>query len=495
MDAKFQISADEQIIGPVCDFTYSWSLNCGVPANEARRFTIAVSELVTDIILFAYPRNSKASLDLSFRNALSNIELVVTEVGEPFDPDRHRYDPQKALQEGDFEGAGLRLIRRFCDEFLFINKGKEGKEFRLSKNIAVREIDERIERSRSEKPDETDIKKIEKPELSASDFGYSQIQPSDAEDIAKLIYRTYEYTYSKEDLYFPKKIEQTLLGKEKLGVITRNNEGLAVGYFAVLKKQDSNIAEVGEAVVSPAYRKRGIMSKMMEHLIEISRKNKLAGVFGKAVTLHPVSQKVNHKFNFKSTALMLADTPRVKFKGFDESYPQPVSVVVDFLPLTFPASKDVYIPEKYQDIVLKTYRELDLPVNSAKSSAQKMAKQSDIELEISYANATALLVVKKYGPDFRSVLADMLQSLKEQEDLNAIYLDLPLENSATPEQYKQIDDLGFFYSGLVPLFHEDADFLRLQQIYIQMDLDLIEVYSDFGKNIKSFIADEYHRHT
>lgn len=495
MDATFQISTDEQIIGPVCDFTYSWSLNCGISPNEAKRFTIAVSELVTDIILFAYPQDSKASLDLSFRYTLSNIELVVTEAGEPFDPDRHRYNPQKALTEGDFEGAGLRLIRRFCDEFLFINKGKEGKEFRLSKNIAVREIDERIEQSRSETPDETDVQEIEKPELQAANFTYSQISPSDAEDIAKLIYRTYEYTYSKEDLYFPKKIEKTLLGKEKLGVITRDDEGLAVGYFAVLKKEDSNIAEVGEAVVSPPYRKRGIMSKMMEHLIDVSRKNKLGAVFGKAVTLHPVSQKVNHKFNFKTTALMLADTSRVKFKGFDEDYPQPVSIVIDFLPLETSSSKKIYLPEKYRDIILKTYHELNIPVTPQQPSSHKMAKQSDIELEINYSDATALLIVKKYGPDFRSVLRDILASLNEQEDLNAIYLDIPLENSATPSQFPQIEDLGFFYSGLAPLFHEERDFLRLQQILIQMDMDLVEVYSDFGKKIKSLVADEYHRHT
>ncbi len=458
MDAKFQISSDEQIIGPVCDFTYSWSLNCGASPEEAKRFTIAVSELITDIILFAYPQGGKATVDLSYRNSLSNIELVVTETGEPFDPDRHRYDANKALSEGDFEGAGLRLIRRFCDEFLFINKGKEGKEFRLSNKIPVREIDERLEQSRSEKPYEPDADKTVKPQLTGSSFTYNQISPSDAEDIAKLIYRTYGYTYTKEDLYYPKKIEKTLLGKEKLGVITRDDEGLAVGYFAVLKKEDSNLGEVGEAVVSPAYRKRGIMSHMMKHLIDISRKNELSGVFGKAVTLHPVSQKVNHKFDFQTTALMLAETSNVKFKGFDEDYPQPVSITIDFLPLISPASKNVYLPEKYLDIILETYQKLGLPVTPKQPSSYKMAERSDIQLEISYSNATALLVVKKYGPDFRSVLKDMLDSMKKQEQLNAIYLDLPVENSATPNQFKQIEDLGFFIAGWCPCFTQSAIF-------------------------------------
>ncbi|MGK7371002.1 MAG: GNAT family N-acetyltransferase [Candidatus Halalkalibacterium sp. M3_1C_030] len=491
MDAQFHIAIDEQFISPICEFTYNWCLNCGVDNDDATKFTIALSELVTDIILFAYPKESNAHFDISFRHTLSNVEIIVSEVGEPFDPDRHRYNPDKMKKEGDFEGAGFRLIRRFCDEFVFVNKGKEGKEFHLSKEIDVQSIDMMIERSRAEKPAEPTAEEIEKPEMQAENFNYPQVTPYDAEDIAKLIYRTYKYTYTKEELYYPKKIEETLLGKEKLGVIARNDDGLAVGYFAVLKKTDSNIAEVGEAVVSPSYRKRGIMSKMMKRLIELAREQKLAGLFGKAVTNHPVSQKVNHKYDFITTALMLADTRNVVFGGFDTDYPQSVSVVIDFLPLFTPDKATVYLPKKYRDILSETFAELDIPVEIKKGAKYKLAKKSDIDLSINYSDSTSLLVVNKYGPDFVAVLSDMITSLKEQEDLHAIFLDLPLQNAATPQQFNKIEDLGFIYSGLTPLFHEQAHYLRLQKIYSELDLDLIEVYSQFGKKIKKLIADEY----
>ena len=491
MDAQFHIAIDEQFISPICEFTYNWCLNCGVNNDNATKFTIALSELITDVILFAYPKESNAHFDISFRHTLSNVEIIVSEVGEPFDPDRHRYNPDKMKEEGDFEGAGFRLIRRFCDEFVFVNKGKEGKEFHLSKEIDVQSIDMMIERSRAEKPVEPKDDEIEKPELQAESFSYPRVSPYDAEDIAKLIYRTYKYTYSKEELYYPKKIEETLLGKEKLGVITRNDDGLAVGYFAVLKKSDSNIAEVGEAVVSPGYRKRGIMSKMMNRLIELAREQKLAALYGKAVTNHPVSQKVNHKYNFTTTALMLADTNNVVFGGFDSNYPQPVSVVIDFLPLFTPDKAKAYMPEKYRDILTDTFTELEIPIDSREGAKYKLANKSDINLSINYSDSTSLLVTKKFGPDFATVLSEMIKSLKEQEDLNAIFLDLPLQNAATPHQFSKIEDLGFIYSGLTPLFHEQSHYLRLQKVYTELDLDLIEVYSQFGEKIKKLIADEY----
>lgn len=491
MEIKFNISTDEQVISPACEFTYSWCINCGLSPEEATRFTVAVSELISDIILFAYPQDSSANFDLIFSNSLSNVELIVSEVGEPFDPDLHRYDPEKAVKEGDFEGAGLRLIRRFSDEFLFINKGKEGKEFRLSKKVNVHDIDELLELSRARQQLETEVHKKQKADLEKENFSISKITPSDAEDIAKLIYRTYEYTYSKEDMYYPKKIEKTVSGKEKLGVIARDNAGEAIGYFAVLRKQDSNIAEVGEAVVSPQYRRRGIMSKMMEHLIETSRDQKIDALFGKAVTIHPVSQRVNHKYGFITTALMLAETDKVVFKGFDEQYPQPVSVVIDFLPLKIPQRKTVYLPGEYSELLMETYEELDIPIATGEAMQIEMAEKSDIQLKINYSDSTSLIIVNKYGPDFHTVLSDMLDSLKKQEAPNAIYIDLPLENPATPAQFNQIKDLGFIYCGLAPIFHHESDYLRLQKIFVPLDLELIDMYSEFGRKLKSYITDEY----
>lgn len=492
MDVDFRISANEQAIGPACDFVYRWAQNYGLEEPAAARFTTAVSELITNIVLFAYPNENQANFEVGLRHTMTNVEVIVSEVGEPFDPDRHQYDPQKAIADRNFEGAGFRLIRSLCDKFLFINKGKEGKEFHLSKNVVTHDIDELIELSKAQRPVEPDTTAVSEKKLEPTSFRYDQIGPDDAENIAKLIYRTYGYSYSKEDLYFPKKIEETLLGEQKLGVIAKNRDGYAIGYFAVITKEDSNIAEIGEAVVSPNYRRRGVMSKMMEHLIEIGRDHNLVGLYGQAVTLHPVSQKVNYKYNFKTSALMLADTDNVSYKGFDEDYPQPVSVVTDFLPLQSAGEKTVFIPSEYSDFLLETYQEVGISVESKQPKEVRLAHKSEIKLDINYHDSTALLVVQKYGSDFDSVLTNMLESLREQENLNAIYLDLPLENSATPSQFKEIKKRNFIYCGLVPLFHNQEDYLRMQKINIDMDLKLIEVYSEFGQKIKSLVADEYY---
>ncbi|WP_340105711.1 GNAT family N-acetyltransferase [Rhodohalobacter sp. 8-1] len=491
MDAQFQISTDEKVINPVCDFTQSWGVNCGLTTGDALRFSVALSELVTDIILFAFPDDSNQNFEIKFFHTFSHVEIVISELGEPFDPDRHTYDAQNALTEGNFDGAGFLLIKTFSDEFSFINKGKKGKEFRLVKNIEVHDIDKLLELSAEQRETKPDSEGDQESTIKLEEFTVSRIKPEDAEDISKLIYRTYGYSYNVEDLYLPKKVEESVLAKDKLGVIARKIDGEAIGYFAVIPKDNSRIAEVGEAVVSPKYRKNGVMSSMMEQLIEIAESKNLSMLFGEAVTVHPVSQKVNNKFGYKTAALQLASSVNVKYKGFDEDYSQPISMAMDFLPI-LPShdKKPVYLPDKYSDIILATYDELGINVDPQKVTEYHLAETSDIDLKINYSSYSSLIIVENYGNDFISELSELVDGLEENSP-ETILLDLPLENSATPEQLHNISELNFIYSGLLPHYHYDADFLRVQKVYSDIDFNLIEIYSDFGKKIKTFVADEY----
>lgn len=493
MDAKFQLSADDQMIGPVCDFTYSWALNCGLTKGDALRFTVAVSELITDIVLFAFPENSRDSFEIEFRHTFSNAEINVCELGEPFDPDRHKYSPEMALKEGNFEGAGFKLMHSFCDDFSFINEGKEGKKFRLSKYIQIHQIDELLRQPADQRKVTAKSDAEDYPVIKVDDFTVQRIQVSDAEDISKLFYRTYGYSYKKEEVYLPKKIETMVLGKEKLGVIAREDEGKAIGYFGVIPAEDSSIAEVGEAIVSPDYRRNGVMSAMLKRLIEIVKSQQFTALYGEAVTIHSISQKVNNKIGFKSAALMLATTSSVQYKGFTKEYSQPGSVVLDILPIVNPPAKSVFVPEKYKEMILKTYDHLGFEVNIVTENPSDVPGKNDSDLKVHYSNSTILITINEYGPDFPDVISDMLKTLEERNP-NTIFLDLPLENSATPEWYSAIDKHGFIYAGVAPQFHYEADYLRLQKVYTELDFSLIEIYSDFGKKIKSYIEHEYNKH-
>lgn len=480
MDAHITIVAKPEIIDSVSSFGFRWCVNSGLEREEATRFALSLDELITNIILFAYPEE-KGTFEVTFRNSLSNVECIITETGEPFDPDRHIYDPEKAIRQGNFEGAGLKLVRLFTDDFIFVNRGKQGKEFRISKSIKEPHIKEL-------KPD---LQPVEAAETTDSEaYQTKAIRASDAEDISKLIYRTYDYSYTKEDMYFPKKVERAIAQKKKMGVIARTRNREAVGYFAIIKKENSNIGEVGEAVVSPMHRRRGLMSRMMEGLIDIAKEQGLLGIFGTAITHHPISQKVNNKFEFISTALELAKSDSVRMKSLREDYPQPSSTILDFLPLTDLQRPPLYLPDQYAALLEDIYASLNIEITGGKNKSGNLAVNSKIDVKINYKDHIALIQVNSFGKDFDEVFSNIFQSLGEK-NLNAIYCDLPLHNPATPLKIDSIKKAGYIFCGLMPLYHEETDYLRLQKIMVPMNLDLVEVYSDLAKSIKEQVKQEY----
>ena len=481
MDANLQIKAQPTVIGSISDFTYKWCINADFSEDDASRLTLAVTELVTDIVLFAFPDDESGEFRISFHRGLSNAIITIHELGEPFDPDRHVYNRDKAVEEGFFDGAGLELVRHLVDDFQFINLGRAGKQFRIEKHVTTQPAVDLFPDEPVQVKTDTHIE---------GTYTVKPLTLEDAEDVSKLIYRTYGYSYPHDDLYYPHRIEQSLARKDKFGVIVRDNEDEPVGYFAVIRSTDSSIGEVGEAVVAPRHRRRGIMTRMLDALVALARENDILGLFGLAVTVHDISQRVNLKMGFTSTALLLAESPVIKYKEINEHYPQPISEIVDFLLLKDVSKRLVYIPPIYQKLFSRIYDELELSsVFCHVPTLEMTPAQSDIQLTVDYEDRHATIVVWQPGRDFPDIISEAVLNLHKNE-LNVLYVDLPLNDSSTPGFVSRLRRAGFVLSGLMPLFHHESDYIRMQRFVCPLDLSQIIVQSEIGQCIIKTIGNE-----
>ena len=483
MDQTLHLPNHVNVIGPTTDYAYKWSLNVGLSDEKALRMALAVDELVTDVVRFAFP-GEEATFDVTFRSDLSTAEVIVHERGEPFDPSRYTYSPQRAIQDDNFDGAGFALIQHCVDDFAFINRGREGKEFRL---VQLIESDHIADLHPTEQPD---------PDAEREDVEYtlSNVRPRDAEDIAKLIYRTYGYTYAKEDLYYPERIERALEQGEKFGVVARSNLGRAVGYFAVLQSSDSDIGEVGEAVVDVNHRRRGLMKRMLRSLIDQANERQLSGVYGEAVTVHDISQRVNHHFGMMSTALLLGLFPPERFRGLSDERTQPITIVIDFRPLVPYETVTAYLPGAYEDLLRQIYDALnvdDLNVlpTSAATSRDQLPPTTKMDTRIRYRYNHVVFVVEEPGRDLGGQVEQALVDL-EDEDMAVACVDLPVDDPSTPAATDLLREKGFVFAGLMPRFHQGHDYLRLQYPLVELDPEAIKVYSDLATTIKSHILEE-----
>lgn len=484
MDATLKLKNKPNVIGAASNFTYHWGINSGLNQQHATRLAVAVSELVTDVVLFAFGEH-EGEMEITFQRHEDSVEVIMHELGEPFNPDRHRYDRRRAVEEGDFDGAGFELVRRLTDEFIYLNKGKLGKEFRLVHRISSPHITELLPmrelNSAADLPQE--------PEH----YHILPITADDAEDISKLIYRTYRHTYYKDKLYFPRQIALMIEQRDKFGVITRNRRGEPVGFFALLITTDSDICEIGEAVVAVKHRRKGIMTRMLDQLLETARERGFLGAFGEATAAHEVSQRVNARFGMQTTALLLAVSPAMALSGFEEkTRSQDVSSFLEFLPLATMPPRAVYLPDEYRDLIDGAYRLLGIEtVPGIVPADEALPEVSVLDIEIEYEDRFALIIVRRYGSDFETQLAMALRDLDENQ-IATIAVDLPLGHWSTPRRIGLLHGHGFIYCGLMPLFHQERDYLRLQRTHSTLDFGLINAFSPMARRIKALVQKEYH---
>jgi len=278
----------------------------------------------------------------------------------------------------------------------------------------------------------------------------------------------------------------------KFGTIVRTVSGGPAGYFAVVKSTDSMIGEVGHAVVSPPHRKRGLMKRMMNKLIEMSRQRGLLGLFGEALTIHTFSQKVNEKFGFKSTALVIATSPKRTFKGMETELSDIMSVVIDFLPLTKRWRKPIILPETYANLLSEIYSQFEhVPkVTAGKEKSDSEPIKTNLDLNISYEKNSVLIIVRDVGSTFEASCKRLLRSIEELE-MTSVYIDLPLNESRTNSAIQWLKEREFILAGLMPLFHKETDYFRMQRIRAEVDFDIIQTYTEIAGKLKETIKNEY----
>jgi anti-sigma regulatory factor (Ser/Thr protein kinase)/N-acetylglutamate synthase-like GNAT family acetyltransferase len=482
MDQTLTLFNHANVIGPTTDFAFKWGLNVGLSRRKALRLALAVDELVTDVVRFAFP-GEEATFTVTFRADLSTAEVIIHERGEPFDPALHPYDPTRAVEEGHFEGAGFEVVKHCVDDFAFINRGREGKEFRVMQLIESQHIAELHPTTVEDESDREDIS-----------YTLSQVQPRDTEDVAKLIYRTYGHTYAKEDLYYPDRIERALENEEKFGVLVRTDRGRAVGYFAILLKSDSEIGEVGEAVVDIGHRRRGLMKQMLQNLIDEAQERELTGVFGEAVTVHDISQRVNAHFGMESTAFLLGLFPQERFVGMMDEMTQPITIVIDFRPLVPYDTVTAYLPDPYADQLYRIYDALGASVIRRDPRRDPvpiggLPDTTEMDTHIRYKYSHVVFVVETPGRDLPEQVEQVLDDL-EDEEMTVACIDLPIDDPRTPAATELLRGAGFVFAGLMPRFHHGRDYLRLQMPLVKLNPDALEVYSDLAVMLKSNIMKE-----
>ncbi|MBI4961861.1 MAG: GNAT family N-acetyltransferase [Desulfomonile tiedjei] len=488
--SELSIPNDPSFVSIAAAYVRSVAKKLGFDETDQQKIDAAVTEAVKNVIQHAFEPNERQAFEISCERVPVGLKVIVKEKGLPFDP-KGIMEPGTATGSAKDRGSGIALMKDLMDEVSLRYLGPDGKETHLVKFLKGKNITDYFEACELERFKPPVIGKQRSKKRMA--FNLRLMEPSDAVEVSRAAYKAYGYSYFYPHMYFPERMVELNRSGRIVSAVAVTEAGDLAGHCAIFCAPDSpSIAEMGQAVVKPEFRGQGCLRKLAEFLVEQAKHRGLTGLYVRAVTSHTFSQRVSYRLGFRNCGIMLAYAPsNVSFKQIDEKLTQRETFTVEYQYLRTPPRPTLYVPQRHRAFVEKLYRNLGaVPEMLEPNSQQRGALKTNhvlVEKSTLYEpSGFAALQVQEYGKDVVSEVRSRLRELCRRQ-FDVITLHLNLGDPLTYDMASQFEELGFFFSSILP-GESDSDALVLQYLNnVPLDYDRIKLYSRTGRSVLAYV--------
>jgi serine/threonine-protein kinase RsbW len=462
---------------------------------------LAVEEGYTHVIETAFAPGETQDISISCERSAKGLLVTIADQGLPFDPASIPEYDARGGPDRDLRGLSFHLMQQAMDEVQFVNRGWKGKELQLTKYLKVPSVESYFSEEELRPYDAT-------AELAPpGEIQYRDAEQSDALAIARCIYKTYGYTYPSENLYFPERIVAMNQSGEMISAVAVTETGEIAGHSALSAQPGDPVMELGQAVVDPAYRGRGIANRLFDLLVAEGRRRGLNSLCIETVTVHPYSQQASHKLGFCESALWLVrfppDAQTKELAG--QELVERESVFYGYLPLSEEGRGLVYAPGHHRPMLERIYDGLGLkrtfaPAKGASPTIGASVPVPGIPLPVFSTQVVSLLQiamieVTEYGLGILPAVQNRLRELCHK-GIAVTYLHLPLGDPQTAELCRYFEGMGFVFAGVLPRPAGTAgqqevptrDQLCLQYLNgPRVGYDRLQIFGDLGRELVEYV--------
>ena len=262
-------------------------------------------------------------------------------------------------------------------------------------------------------------------------------------------------------------------------IIAEKDESRIMGHVALTNNKFKSAAEIGAAFVHSDYRNKGLLNILTEHAIIEAEQSRINGVFVRAVCSHPYSQRAAFKHGLKDCTLLLSRHNEILSSNKRES------LLLAFRPLNKTNKTVLYIPRSHRKITGEIYRNFDIEPVFCDGEASFMNK-TVLEVEKNEHFKTAAINIMHAGLDFVKKIDSEVRKLRRKNYISILAL-LNSTNPSTIYLGRYLLSNGFFFSGVMPGYH-NAHILVLQSISnYEIDFDNIQIDSEIGNKLLNHI--------
>jgi serine/threonine-protein kinase RsbW len=250
------------------------------------------------------------------------------------------------------------------------------------------------------------------------------------------------------------------------------------------------VGHSGQAVTMPAARGQHLFTQTKRHLMEWARSRGMAGMYSEATAAHPYSQRANVELGARETGFLLGWIPASVSNDAAAGAPRKrQSAALFYAKLNDGHERPVYAPERHRKVVGRTLELCELRGSLAEPPAGvELAQRTELHVDIDADHNLALITVHEPGADLEAAIAAERRHLFHQANLDAIYVDLPLETPATALVADHLERLGVSYAGIFPNTRTDGDVLRMQSLHrARVSAEDVAVASDHGRELLDYV--------
>jgi anti-sigma regulatory factor (Ser/Thr protein kinase)/predicted N-acetyltransferase YhbS len=451
---ELRLPATHLALGPVQTLVLGQAQALGFSHAVQQRMRAACDEALSTALHLSHDAGADADNVLQMQLGVEEGALVLrlSDNGLPYDTSLlPEYNPRQPEQAGD-DAAGLAafLMQKLADRFQVLNLGQQGHHVQLEWRLPDA-AEEAAEVPAASAPAGG------QPAQSAPDpTRIRPLQASDAIHLARLMYRSYGYSYVNPDMYIAERI-QARVGDGRLTSWVAESalgEGpqAPVGHIAFMKAhRDDDTLEVGAAVVAPQQRGGGLLGQLLSAATEALTQRPERAAFVHAVTAHPFTQKTFGRLGYLPTALLVAYTPAsLQFRSISGRPTGERGSVYYACKLLRPAAEQaVYLPAALQPLVLPRAQDIGLPLVPMPAPEEPLTGETQLEVYVEDALNAAFLTLRHAGADFALTLRRTLRRLCRAQ-VDVIYLSLDMGQPGTAQACEQSQSQGFLVAGLTP---------------------------------------------
>ena len=431
---------------------------------------------------------AEAALDVTVARCGHQALVHLDDRGLPFNA------PAEDTLDGDVVAEAL--AGGWLDSFVHRSRGREG-----NRTTLVRHADLGPDRRGAVESAAHDAAPASEGSTVAGDAGdvigaevpieVRRAQPSDAEAICRLTWRTYGYTYQHDEYYRPELLASMLASGHQASFVAVTPDGEVVAHSAVLIEHEGDVlVEGGRAMVDPRFRGHHLMHAGREQLEQWMRDHGVLALEGAAVTAHTRSQA-----DRPVASVQLAFLPPIRFRaiaGSEQAHRE--AVVGGVVPVSPIPHQTVLAPERDADMVGEIYRRIELdrtvappggPPASNRSSTLDVAVRGDL--------GHAVITCGDPGADLADAVRERL-ALIARSGVGVTYADLPLDHPTTSWAADVLADEGFVFAGVVPLAHRGVDVVRYQRLGdTPVDPTEIHLRHPFAEQLLEYVLTQIRR--